>query len=103
MVWDVIVSIAEHAAHEDSCDAPSVVRLCCKVDYCNYGPHQNVQARSSHPRSGADIDRKPDEVLYRATAVQNHEDGQNERAYNGGDHTVPPEEANGYKGGTKVV
>ena len=103
MVWDVIISIAEYPAHEDCRDAPSIVRLCCEVNYCNYGSYKNVQARSSHPRSCADIDWKTDEVLYRATTVQNHEDGQNERANNGGDHAVPPEEADGYKGGTQIV
>ena len=98
-----MISIAEDSTHKNRRDTAAIVRLRCEVDDSNHCSNENVQAGASHTCRGANVDWEANEVFDGSSAVEDNEYGQDDRADDGCDHTVPPQETNGNERGTEIV
>lgn len=103
MVRDVVVAIAKDASHENGRDTSAVVSLRCKVDDGDDGADQDVKTCAPNTCRSANVYRESYEIFYSATTVEHHQDGQDGRADDGSNHSMPPSETDGYQGSTEVV
>lgn len=93
VVGNVIVPISEDTSHKYSRNSAPIVCLRCEIDDGNNGSHENVETGTTHTRGCANIDGKADKVLDCTAAVEYYQNSENQGTDYGGNHPVPPEQA----------
>lgn len=94
-----MISVAKDSTHEHRSDSTTVVSLCCEVDNRDNSTNKNVQAGSSDACCRSNVHRESDKVLDCTATVENNHDGEDGRSDHCSDHTMPPEESDGYERG----